>query len=472
MNPPEVKERKRLAPGTVLDERFEIAEFLGAGSFGEVYRAKQLIFGQPFRSVALKLFSEGAVTTENAREVLNDAIVVMNLLEEKHTPEIEARLVQVLDMGILRTPAPRAFMSMKLIPGGKTIRSEVNRYRHHGGMPVTLSLRYLRELLLPLAWMHSLETPVVHGDLKPENIMMTEESRLVLVDFGLAAHMPLGALGGDIAYLAPEKLLGLSGEEESDVYSVGVIWYELLTGVHPFAKVGLEELARGDSHAYLQAHLRARRRPIAPLDWNLPLDRQAERTVPASDLNQDLAEQHPQVEFLLNKCLADDISERHANARILLDQIEAYLTSGTLSKSDLEVVGIAAAQSETAVAASGEGERTVKSDETRLMDARVLRKQGKLEQALHIAREVLLASPRNIPAWLLQIELLLALPGRLGEAATACDAALGIAPKNPDVYEALAVLRTAQGKPAQAESYRKRAADLRRAAPNLNSRSY
>ena len=107
-----------------------------------------------------------------------------------------------------------------------------------------------------------LSTPAVHGDLKPENVMLTLDSRLVLVDFGLAARMPLGVRGGTIAYDAPEKLLGLIGGPLADVYSVGVIWYELLTGLHPFKDVGLDATARGDADGYTQAHIASRKWPI------------------------------------------------------------------------------------------------------------------------------------------------------------------------------------------------------------------
>ena len=460
MTPPARKERPRLAPGTVLDERFEIAEFLGAGSFGEVYRAKQLIFGQAFREVALKLFAEGVVTALNARETLNDAIIIVGLLEEQHSEEIGERLVQVYDMGMVRTPVSRAFMSMKLIPGRRTLKSEVYRHRAAGGMPVSLSLRYLRELLLPLAWMHGLETAVVHGDLKPDNVMITEDARLVLVDFGLAAHMPLGVRGGDIAYLAPEKLLGLSGGQESDIYSVGVIWYELLTGVHPFAGIGLDAQAKGDSNGFLEAHLAARKWPIALLDKNLPASQQPKRIVPASEINHELAEQHPQIELLLNKCLADDISQRHANARVLLDKIETYLASGRLAKSDLEVIGAEPKAKPATV--GGISPETEKTDEMRLADATALWQQGKTEPALAVIENILKTSPQLLPALLLQSKILLGQSGRLAVAATVCDRMLALAPNSPEVYEALAALRLAQNKPTQAAGYRSRAEELRR----------
>ena len=454
--------RQHLAPGTILADRFEIVEFLGAGSFGEVYRARQLLFGRSFRNIALKLFAEGVVTSENAREILNDALLVFGLMDENPNLEIGAHLVQVYDMGIVSTPASRAFMTMKLIPGKKTLKSEVYRFRHGGGMPVSLSLRYMRELLLPLAWMHSLETPAVHGDLKPENVMLTEDSRLVLVDFGLAARMPLGVRGGTIAYDAPEKLLGLLGGPEADVYSVGVIWYELLTGQHPFKDVGLEATAKGDSEGFTQAHISARKWPICSKD-KLPVAQQQNRIIPASEINQDLAEQHPQIELLLNKCMADDMSARFPNARVLLDSIIRYVEcsdgSSLFTASDLEVIGLQQKAKEAAAASAKPQEKT---SEGKLADAAAFIVQGKPEKAIAIADGILRTSPGSVPALLAKAKVLTSMPGRLKEAYEVCGQAMGLAPKDPLVYRALADILEAQGKRAQAAGYRTTADEIER----------
>ena len=466
MSVPTATERRRLEPGTVLDERFKIVELLGAGNFGEVYRAKQLIFGQTFREVALKLFSEGVVTATNAHKILNDAIILVGLLEEKRFSDIAPYLVQVYDMGIILAPSPRAFMSMKLIHGKKTLKSEVYHYRHQGGMPVLLSLRYIRELLLPLAWMHGLKTPVVHGDLKPDNVMVTEDSHLILIDFGLAALN--GSQGGTISYNAPEKMFGLNGEPAADVYAVGLIWYELLTGVHPFENVGLEATAKDDSEGYLHAQREARKWPIAQLNKNIPADRQKNRIVPASELNSDLAEQHPQIELLLNKCLAEKISERHSNARILLDKIDAYLNIRTLAPSDLLVVGVKAGGGTVGTGiSSGANVKDAETDEMHLADASALVKQEKHQQALDVDENVLSSSPNRVVALLLQVRILLRMTGRMNDAIKACEKALGLAPRNPEVYETLAELRMAQGKPSQAADFRNKAAELRNKSPRM-----
>lgn len=458
MNSSAHPERPPLAKGTVLGDRFEIVERLGKGGFGEVYHARQLLFGRGFRNVALKLLFEGKVTAENAHERLNDALLVFGLLDDNPTLEVGAHLVQVYDMGIIATPAPRAFISMRLIPGKKTLRSEIYRFRYAGGMPVSLSLRYMREILLPLAWMHSLETPALHGDLKPENVMLTDDSRLVLVDFGLAARMPLGVRGGTLDYDPSEKLYDFPGNEAADVYSVGLIWYELLTGRHPFKDVGLDALARDDQEAYKQAHIAARKWPICSRN-KLPANQANCRIVPASEINQDLAEQHPQIELLLNRCLADSMVERFSNARVLLDSINAYIAKGgILAQSELEVIsGLPKPEPENSAPEAGK-----RTNDMRLADSIALINQGKPEQALAIADQILLAGNEKVPALLVKAKALAAMSGRQDDAVKACEQAMLLAPNKPEVYDAMAMIREAQGKPKQAAGHRKTAAELRR----------
>ncbi|NQU36109.1 MAG: protein kinase, partial [Actinobacteria bacterium] len=241
-----------LERGTLLDDRFEIVEFLGAGSLGEVYRAKQLAFGQTMREVAIKLFRVDKVTSDNIHDVFYDVIVLVGLLEDLPALGVASRLMRVYDIGVLKTPAPRAFVSMKLIRGKKTL-ANIIRQRRHGGMRVRTSLGLLRQILTPLAWMHTLDQPIAHGNIKPGNVLMDEESNLILTDFGLAARLPLGSFGGAIQYQAPESLQAGEVSASADVYAIGLIWYKMLTGRHPF-----EAIAAGDVRAFVQAHYRIR----------------------------------------------------------------------------------------------------------------------------------------------------------------------------------------------------------------------
>jgi hypothetical protein len=259
-------------------------------------------------------------------------------------------------------------------------------------------------------------------------MMLTEDSRLVLVDFGLAARMPVGVRGGTIAYDAPEKLEGLPGGPAADVYSVGLIWYELLTGHHPFDAVGLEATAQGDSEGYTQAHIAARKWPICSKD-RLPVDQQNNRIAPASELNADLAEQHPQIELLLNKCLADNIADRFSNARVLLDSIIRYIDhegAPLFPASDLEVIGL----KQKARVSEAPPKPLEKTPEAKLADAAALIVQGKPDQAIAIADGILRAAPRSLPALLAKAKALAGMPGQLKHADAVCAQALELAPRS------------------------------------------
>jgi len=324
-----VTDRTVMSPGTALDDRFRILEFLGAGSFGVVYRAEQVVFGQGLREVALKLFDSAAITPTTMQDVFSDAVTLIRLQEETPRPEVSRHLIQVYDMGVLRTPAQRPFMSMKLVPGKRTLETAVRRFRDAGGMPVETALGFLRQLLVPLAWMHTLDDPVVHGDLKPDNVLLSGTDDLVVVtDFGLAAPVLLGTLGGEIHYQAPETLLGQPGGAAADIYSAGLMWYEMLTGRNPFLDV-LPDNGAIDSASVIRAQQQARKWPIRPAE---PTDRPGseQRIPPASEINEEFR-QHPQLESMLNRCLAYLVSQRYGTARALLDDIDRYVATGTVS---------------------------------------------------------------------------------------------------------------------------------------------
>jgi serine/threonine protein kinase len=449
---------EHLARGTVLDDRFEVISFLGAGSFGEVYSARQLIFGRPFRQVALKLFAAGKVTPANVDEVLSDAITLIGLQEENPSPEVSRHLVQVYDMGVLKTPQPRAFMSMKLVRGKRTLQTLVNAYEK-GGMPVAASLRNLRQVLVPLAWMHTLELPIVHGDLKPDNVLVTEDSVAVLTDFGLAARMPLGALGGAIAYQAPEKLLGGEFGEASgvasDVYSIGVIWYEMLTGHHPFAKVGLEAEAAGDDTAYRRAHYASRRWPIRPLEPGEDPSF-AQRVAPATEFNEELRG-HPQLVSLLESCLAFEQSRRCPNAAVLLAQVDQYIGTGKIDASLI----ITARDKEAAVDRAVDFAPPPKTVETQIQDAEAFLRQGQGQQALAAVESALRAEPAHLAAMLMKVRVLASL-NKTAEAREVWAKARQAAPRDPAVFEAEAAIYEAEGRTASANNARLSAEKMRR----------
>lgn len=440
--------------GEVLGKRFEIVRRLGAGGFGTTYEAKQLVSGRPMRRVALKVFHE-KVNQGNLGEIFSDAIELAGLYEHEPSPEILKALIQVYDIGIIDTPqGERAFLCMKLVPGGKTLEQPIRRFRD-GGMPLDLALRYLRELLVPLAWMHT-KGECVHGDLKPDNVLLSERDEVILTDFGLAAHILFGAVGGAIQYQAPESLTTLPGEvlgragTAADVFCVGLIWYEMLTGRHPFDGAELEVTAAGsDQSRLIQAHREARK-------WPFRHARPGEdpwapgRIVPPSEINEELR-QHPQLEALLRQCLAYRARERPGHAGILLDRLDEYLRTGVDTGAPTEPPGADDGGDEYA-------------DPDRVLAA-VLRDfaQGRLAEA-RAALDALLArtpvreSRIRARAFCVRARMLLA-TGRRQDAETAIQEARALNPNEPWVFATLAVFYEKEN-PGSAEQFRKRAFEL------------
>lgn len=437
---------REIKAGTVLDERFEIGRRLGAGAFGAVYAARQLIFGQPWRHVALKLFENKCVTPENASEVFADAVVVIGLQEEDPSLEIARHLIQVYDIGLLRMPEPVPFVSMKLVPNGRTLESAVNRWKASGGMPVATAVKYFRQMLVPLSWMHTLQSPVVHGDLKPDNVLLTPASDLVVTDFGLAARMPLGSLGGAIQYQAPETLLGLGASAAADVYALGLMLYEMLTGKHPFREVGLEGSAENDQQKFLRAHQLARKWPIRPPEHG---DRPGyeERIAPASEGNAELKE-YPQLEAILAKCLAQFPADRYDNAFLLLAALDKAMGGGT--------------QSDHADPPPPPPPVSV-TPEVLTAQAQSLLSLGRLDDALAKTAEALQLNARHIPALLVQARVEAA-QKKLEAAKVTCARAQDIAPKDPAPLETLAEIYRGEGKTTFASGVAQRAKELRDAA--------
>ena len=194
--------------------RYEILAPLGQGGMAKVMRAKDLVLG---RDVALKLLGDKAGAELQARF------------------EREARAIARLDHpGCVRIlDATKRFLVMELL-AGETLAHRMRA----GALPEADAVRIARGILAALAHAHA--RGVLHRDIKPSNIMLVG-ARVVLIDFGLAcmqsdaAVTAAGMCVGSPSYVAPERLLGRGYDERTDLYAVGVVLYEMLAGVRPFA---------------------------------------------------------------------------------------------------------------------------------------------------------------------------------------------------------------------------------------------
>jgi adenylate cyclase len=227
-----------LPKGSLFEDRYEILEELGVGSFGRVYRARQLSTGQ---SVALKLLSvrEGG-DSSTAREADRFRRESRICAELSHP-----NIVGLIDSG--ETRDGQLYAVFAYVPG-ETLEQTLAR---EGALGVRETLRLMTQVLEALASAHA--RGIVHRDLKPANVMLTGTAprrTAVVLDFGLGG-LAEGVLRkqwrtltqtreflGTPMYAAPEQLAGQAVTPRSDLYAWGLIFLECLTGRHPFAGEG------------------------------------------------------------------------------------------------------------------------------------------------------------------------------------------------------------------------------------------
>lgn len=201
---------RRLAPGTIIGDRFQIVRYLGRGGAGEVYRARDLKLGD---YVALKTVSELA-----QRDIL--------IQEVKQARKVtHPNVCRVHDF--VETPES-AFLSMEYVEG-EDLQQLISRV---GKLDNDVVARLFQDICLGLAAAH--RTGLIHRDLKPSNILINEAGSALVSDFGIAVDFGFneqGVLGpGTPAYMAPEQALKQEVSVRSDIYSLGLILYAMLTG--------------------------------------------------------------------------------------------------------------------------------------------------------------------------------------------------------------------------------------------------
>ena len=199
--------------------RYQINETLGVGAYSRVVRAHDPLID---RSVAIKLFSPQLARAENRHHFLREARVVGKLSHPA--------IIIVHDMGIEES-SQTPYLVMELVEG-----QALEKIIAKGSIPFPTACEWAAHVANALAVAH--RRAVIHGDIKPANIIITNENRVKLTDFGmarLASHQTDSNVRGTPAYWCPEQILGRAQDERSDLFSLGVVLYEMLTGVNPFA---------------------------------------------------------------------------------------------------------------------------------------------------------------------------------------------------------------------------------------------
>jgi len=306
------KELKKELIGRTLAGRFHILGYLGHGNFGTVWRAEHRIFDVVLREVALKILDP-----ESGLEGIKEMAVLAGSLERSKHLEWRRHLIEIYDAGVLPELDNQPYCTMELARGG-SLFSRINR-----GQPFPLhgSLKYMKQIAAGMSALHSFQPPYVHRDLKPDNILLTERGEIKIADFGLAAAvdriMRRAPAAGVLSYQSPESLMQGICTPATDVYSMGLVFYEMLAGKNPFNFIGGELYhlkAASSREKLLQLHLEARRDP---------------RFLPSPSEQSLELKNHPALEDIVMCCLRYSPEERYPSACEVyhdLERLEQDLT--------------------------------------------------------------------------------------------------------------------------------------------------
>lgn len=219
---------EKLSPGTIFDERYEIVSLLGQGGLGSVYKARQISGLE--RIVAIKILHKEALDDEDGLERFRREGLALAKLKHPGIPIM-------YHFGFWLEQIP--YLAMEYIDG-KSLRKELQELN---SLPADRVIAIGKEISQSMFFAH--KAGILHRDLKPENIMLLEDGHVKVCDFGLvkfvgknnsqyATLTETGFLIGTVSYLSPEQCQGKAPDERSDIYALGCILYEMLSGQRPF----------------------------------------------------------------------------------------------------------------------------------------------------------------------------------------------------------------------------------------------
>jgi eukaryotic-like serine/threonine-protein kinase len=278
---PRTRTTTKLQPGDVIGGRYEILDLLGEGGMGAVYKASDRELN---RFVALKLIRSDLASNPAILARFKQELLTAHQVTHKNV----IRIYDLAEADDVR------FITMEFIDGSDLRHVLLDQ----GKLPLERAVEIIRQVCLALDAAHSVG--VIHRDLKPQNIMCDKAGRILVMDFGLARSIEskgmtqTGALMGTIEYMSPEQCMGKHLDARSDLFAIGLIFYELLTNETPY---------KADS-------------AMGSL-----LLRNQQRAVPASELDASVPKG---LSDIVGKCLERELDLRYQSAQEILADLDAW----------------------------------------------------------------------------------------------------------------------------------------------------
>src|SRR5437868_413138 len=270
-----------LEPGAVLAQRYEILQILGEGGMGAVYKARDRELSRP---VALKVIRPDLAGNQAILDRFKQELLLAREVTHKN-------VIRIYDLGEAEGVK---FITMEYVEGEdlRTLIHEKTKLAPEEAVEI------MQQVCRALEAAHSVG--IIHRDLKPQNVMRDKSGRILVMDFGLARTLEgdgmtqTGALVGTMDYMSPEQALGKELDQRSDLFALGLIFYELLTGKMPYkAESVVASLLKGTQE---------RAAPVSSHDPSIPR--------PLSNI--------------VSKCMDPDVKLRYESSSQIMADLDAW----------------------------------------------------------------------------------------------------------------------------------------------------
>jgi eukaryotic-like serine/threonine-protein kinase len=289
----------QLEPGSTLGDRYEILQLLGQGGMGAVYKARDIELD---RMVALKLIRPDLASHPEILRRFKQELILAREVTHRN-------VIRIYDLG---QASGLRYITMEYVEG-RDLRALL---REKGKLTPEEAIPMFLQIAAALEAAH--HAGVVHRDLKPQNILVDKDGRVYVMDFGVARSLETpgmtqtGALMGTPEYMSPEQAKGMKADARSDLFSLGIIFYEMLSGVSPFK---------------------------ADTAMATMFKRTQERALPLAQTGNDIP---AFLSDIVSKCLEIDPDKRFASAREMAQQLEIWQGSSAVISAGSSAIALPA----------------------------------------------------------------------------------------------------------------------------------